>query len=107
VDTLNPLTIRERLRIQGAPDNFIIQPLDYMKDHKSYMKVYKQTGKFMPVEFCKYFAELCQKYIEGGNMSLCNERQGRQEELLNTAKKHVCRKGKDCEYCWLINDCHK
>ena len=53
-DTLNPLTIREKARIQGCPDNFIFKPLNYMKDDETIGKVSTQVTKFMPLEFTRH-----------------------------------------------------
>lgn len=104
-DTLNPLTMRERLRVQGAPDDFIVLPFDFMRDHKTYMAVYKQTGKFMPVEFCKYFAQQVKDYLEGKDITASFNRICRQEDLVNAAKKTVCRDPQDCMTCWLTEEC--
>lgn len=107
-DTLNPLTMRERLRIQGAPDDFILDPLDYMRDHKTYMAVYKQTGKFMPVEFTEYIADQIKHYLSGKKFKRSTgKRFIKRNEYIDKAKGLACRSGKDCDQCWLQGDCNE
>ena len=104
-DTLNPLTMRERLRIQGAPDDFILQPLDYMDDNATYMAVYKQTGKFMPVEFCHYIADQIQHYLEGKEFKRATgKRFIKTNPYINYAKKESCRLYM-CKECWMKSGC--
>jgi site-specific DNA-cytosine methylase len=108
-DTLNPLTMRERLRIQGAPDNFILDPLDYMRDHKTYMAVYKQTGKFMPVEFCTYFYNQVKCYLSGKeHKEATGKRFIKHNPYIDEAKYFCCKHelGEACTACWLEGECH-
>jgi len=111
-DTLNPLTIRERARIQGCPDDFIFYPLDYTRDHKTYSAVYKQTGKFMPVEFCRYVSRLIRCHMDGIKLkAITRNRFIKRFDLIDEAKRWYCRHveystGKDpCEWCWLTDEC--
>jgi site-specific DNA-cytosine methylase len=105
-DTLNPLTMRERLRIQGAPDDFVLDPIDYIHDHKTYMAVYKQTGKFMPVEFCHYIADQIKHYWEGKEFKReTGKRFIKRNEYIDLAKSRSCR-GKCCNECW-IEECEE
>jgi site-specific DNA-cytosine methylase len=106
-DTLNPLTMRERLRIQGAPDDFILDPLDFMRDHKTYMAVYKQTGKFMPVEFNKYIARQIRDYLRGLPPISTGERLIKPNQLIDEAKRACCIPLKQCKYCWLTKECDR
>lgn len=64
--TFQPLTIRERARIQGFPDDFIFYPLDYHKIPQMYNCLIKQTGKCMPIEFCTYIVNQMGEYIDNG-----------------------------------------
>ena len=73
---LNPLTnlpfsIRERLRIQGAPDDFKIEGMVTEPDgtwcHIRNMSLIRQTGKWMPVQFCEYIARQVADHIRGGD----------------------------------------
>lgn len=61
-----PLTLRQRARIQGAPDDFIFHPLNYPEDKRAYNAVMKQSGKFMPVQFCTYIVDQIGEYIDNG-----------------------------------------
>jgi site-specific DNA-cytosine methylase len=106
-DTLSPLTIRERARIQGCPDDFIFHPLDNMKDPRMYSCVYKQTGKFMPVEFCAYAAKQIFKYLSGDEQRSEGHRFINPNPYIDEAKRWLCSEGKYkgrgglCEACWI------
>jgi site-specific DNA-cytosine methylase len=105
-DTLNPLTMRERLRVQGAPDDFILYPLDYMKDFKTYVALYKQTGKFMPVEFNKFFAAQVEAHLKGKPFKCSGERFLNQNPFINEGKREGCKPhSSHCQKCWLTEDC--
>lgn len=58
-----PLTIRERARIQGCPDDFVFVP-DCEYSDPNHVKLIKQTGKFMPCEFTTYLSNQIAKYIK-------------------------------------------
>jgi len=64
-DTLYPFTIRERAKIQGCPDNFIFLPENITHTCKEYSHLIKQTGKFMPVEFCTFITQQIMNFLEG------------------------------------------
>lgn len=64
-DTLFPFTIRERARIQGCPDDFIFYPMGITETVKEYSHLIKQTGKFMPVEFCTFITGQIKDFLEG------------------------------------------
>jgi len=111
-DTLNPLTQRERARIQGCPDDFIFYPLDYMeRGFKTYSAVYKQLGKFMPIEFCRYIADQIAAHIKGKKFkSITNDRLINPNQYIDDAKRWYCqnvgykpkaRRAEICEACWL------
>lgn len=110
-DSLNPLTMRERARIQGCPDDFIFYPLNYMDDPKAYMAIYKQLGKFMPVEFNKYFAEMVRCHLESRPFESSGERFINHNPQIDEAKKWICEKGKCsdqgkvCFECWMKGSC--
>lgn len=64
-DTLYPFTIRERAKIQGCPDDFVFLPTGITTTGKEYGSLIKQTGKFMPVEFCTYITEQIMDFLKG------------------------------------------
>ncbi len=63
-----PLTVRERARLQGFPDDFVFygERLDDAGrwDHEKNAPMIKQTGKAMPVQFCRYVARQVRDHIE-------------------------------------------
>lgn len=64
-DTLYPFTIRERAKIQGCPDDFVFFPKGITQTGKQYGSLIKQTGKFMPVEFCTFLTQQIKDFLEG------------------------------------------
>ncbi len=108
-DTLNPLTMRERARIQGCPDNFIFQPLDFIDDFHTYQALYKQTGKFMPVEFNRYVAKQIAAHIKGKPFKSTGQRLIKPNEYVDEAKQTYCdlygyrgqRQKTICQACWI------
>ena len=61
-----PFTIRERLRIQGFDDDFILVPDKLVPEEKFYLYQIKQTGKCMPIEFAYYFAKQIRDFLDFG-----------------------------------------
>jgi DNA (cytosine-5)-methyltransferase 1 len=63
-----PLTIRERARIQGFKDDFILTPdgYDFYENKKKYQSLAKSTGKCMPVEFPQEFSRQLSDYLLNG-----------------------------------------
>lgn len=113
-DTLNPLTIRERARIQGCPDSFIFQPVDYFDRtdlRNAYMAVYKQSGKFMPVEFCDYVCRQISDNIRKRVRTYRGRRVANPNPHVDGAKKWYCENvGYEnqelaCEFCWMNTSC--
>jgi len=78
-DTLMPFTIRERAKIQGCPDDFVFLPKGVNKQNKDYRNLIKQTGKFMPVEFCTFLTQQIKDFLEGNR----NEEDYTQKRLIN------------------------
>lgn len=62
-DNLFPFTIRERAKIQGCPDDFVFLPKGVTKTGKEYGSLIKQTGKFMPVEFCTFITGQINEFL--------------------------------------------
>lgn len=63
-----PLTMRERLRIQGFGDEFELSHPAHEWGSPLHRNYIKQTGKSMPTEFPSYFARLIKDHIENGPM---------------------------------------
>lgn len=108
-----PFSLRERLRIQGAPDDFVLygEKLDGKRwDHYVNMALIKQTGKFMPVQFCTFIAAQIFVHINKVDMEISDERFIVPNEFVDEAKRFYCHnvgysKQKDvCDACW-ITDC--
>jgi len=115
-----PFTIREKLRIQGAPDDFVLYPTEYDSGGIVRMKHNIQVGKFMPVQACRYI--LNQIMINWYKDSPIEEK--KQTELeknyfrrtifsssINKAKREYCNitnytdQDKACKFCWLKKGC--
>lgn len=64
-DTYQPFTVRERARIQGLPDDFILFPL-IPKNQSEKLSLIKQTGKCMPTQFCDYITRLIADHLGEG-----------------------------------------
>lgn len=63
---IRPLTIRERLRIQGFADDFVVTPTEFEFNSKEHQSLIKQTGKCMPVQFPTYFAKQVSDFLKNG-----------------------------------------
>ena len=61
-----PLTMRERLRIQGFEDDFVLTPDGFDWGSKEHRNQIKQTGKCMPVQFPREFARQLFQYLGNG-----------------------------------------
>lgn len=109
-DTLNPFTIRERARIQGAPDDFIFYPVE-VKSLKDYQSLIKQTGKFMPVEFCTFLTQYIKDFLEGkiDKNNYTTRRFIKSNELISENRFNYCKnfgysnQKMVCEYCDMKN----
>lgn len=113
-DTLNPLTIRERARIQGCPDDFIFQPIGYFDEknlRQAYMAVYKQSGKFMPVEFCEYVCRQIAAHVNRRTWEATGKRIANPNPHVDEAKQWYCgnvgyeNQDQACGACWLSTRC--
>jgi site-specific DNA-cytosine methylase len=109
-DTLNPLTIRERARIQGCPDYFIFKPLD-IKDNWSKHKLLRfQTGKYIPYQFTSFLTKQIKDFMDKGELykeDYTCKRKIKSNDEINRAKYMYCQKTKysnqkeACKYCWI------
>jgi len=89
-DTMLPLTVRERARIQGCPDDFIFLPLDNQRKRQMYNDVYKQVGKFMPIEFCTFVSRQVAAYLKGRKFEANEMRMVRPDPYVTEAKLLYC-----------------
>jgi len=113
--TCLPLSIRERARIQGAPDDFIFYGTKLEKNGKwnfdKNMHMVKQTGKFMPVNFCRYAAKQIVAHIKGKPWKASGERLITESSYVNGAKFEYCEysgytdQESACANCWLVGRC--
>lgn len=64
-----PFSIRERARIQGFPDDFNFYGIKLNEEgewnHDKNIEMVKQTGKAMPIQFCRYAAGQIAYHIKG------------------------------------------
>ena len=105
-----PLSVRERARIQGCPDDFI-----FVGSPES--KLWAQTGKFMPVEFTTYITGMIQYFLLGGGSpedypGATGERAIGPNPYINVAKIEWCKdlggytnQKKACEFCGARDKC--
>ena len=111
----SPLTLRERARIQGFPDDFVFygaklnEAGEYNNDRNVHMA--KQTGKAMPVQFCRYVSGQVMTHLEGKNFKSSNHRVLRPNEFVDDAKRWYCTnvgyadQKRACSNCWLYSTC--
>lgn len=113
-----PLTLRERARIQGFPDDFIF----YNSKEGPYELTWdpfqgeggrgvKQTGKAMPIQFCEFVAKQVASHIQGLPFSSSGKRVLGPNPKVSKAKLEFCRLGgfaaqdEACANCWLHASC--
>jgi site-specific DNA-cytosine methylase len=106
-ETGMPLTVRERARIQGFPDHF-----QFVLPEKWAHLGIKQTGKAMPVEFCRFATEQFIEHLEQrGHFEPTCERFANIPDLVSEEKENYCKttgysdQGTACDMCWKARDC--
>lgn len=113
-----PLTIRERARIQGFPDDFMFHHDDegpartvwepYNSDGQ---RGIKQTGKAMPLQFCTYVADQVKHHIEGKPFETTGKRVIKPNDKVTQAKLDFCSlsgyadQESACKACWHFDKC--
>lgn len=114
----SPLTIRERARIQGFPDDFLFHhdeegPMrkvwePYSSDGQ---RGIKQTGKAMPLQFCTYVADQVKHFIEKKPFVTTGRRVLKPNPKVTQAKVDFCSQSgyadqaAACAQCWHRAEC--
>lgn len=107
-----PLTIRERARVQGVPDDFefigqVFNDKGELDYHKS-IKLSYQTGKCMPVQFNEYLSKLIMANINGEKIASTCQRVLKENKIVTEHKIKMCElnhKKEHCEHCWCKDRC--
>ena len=81
-DTYMPLTIRERAKLGGCPDDFIFIPNQENEIKRWHNNLIHQTGKFMPVEFTSLLTQQIKDFLEGKR----DESKYTKQRLINSDK---------------------
>ncbi len=112
-----PFTIRERARIQGFADDFIFYGtrLDDRGQwvHEKNIDMLKQTGKAMPIQFCRYVAEQVRAAALGRSFGSSGLRLIAPNPLVDEAKRWYCQnvgyadQQAACSACWLRPTCDR
>lgn len=108
-----PFSLRERCRIQGIPDDFILYGTKIEDDgtwnHLKNSALIKQTGKCMPVQFCRYISEQIADHLQGIEFIGLGNRIKNPTAEITEAKVWFCKnigysnKKGACEVCWIKN----
>lgn len=110
-----PFTIRERARIQGFPDDFLFygtklnEKGEWLHEHN--IHVVKQTGKAMPIQFCRYVSDQIRHHIEGRPFKSSGARLEVPNPYVDQSKKWYCLnvgysdQEKACQRCWMAETC--
>ncbi len=109
----SPLTIRERARIQGFPDDFMFHhdeegPLREVWEpyNSDGQRGIKQTGKAMPLQFCTYVADQVKHFIEKKPFETSGRRVLKPNPKVTQAKLDYCSQSgyadqpAACAACW-------
>jgi len=113
-----PLSLRERARIQGFPDDFVFYNDDagplaptWEPYGPAGQRGVKQTGKAMPIEFCAFVAKQVKAHIQGKNFPVTGERVLKPNPLVSEAKQAYCSsvgysdQTTACANCWMKDSC--
>lgn len=111
-----PISIRERARIQGFPDDFVFYGTRFEDggkwSHNNHnMWMVKQTGKAMPIEFNAYVAKHIVAHIRGEQSPATHQRFLKPDPHISNAKEWFCDnvgysdQESACSSCWLYATC--
>jgi hypothetical protein len=110
-----PLSVRERCRVQGFPDDFVIYGVKLDRngrwDHFANLPIVKQTGKAMPAQWCEFVARQARAHIEKKKFSTSGLRFCKPHPTVDAAKMEYCRnvgyarQRAACGECWLKDTC--
>lgn len=111
----NPHTIRERARIQGFPDDFVFYGTKYKDDgrwtHDDNIHMSRQTGKAMPIQFCRYVSQQIAAHIKGEEWNCTDQRCLPSNDHIDDAKLWYCKnvgysdQERSCKACWMQKSC--
>jgi DNA (cytosine-5)-methyltransferase 1 len=110
-----PMSIRERARIQGFPDDFVfvgeVLESDGTWVHDRNNKLIKQTGKAMPIQFCTHAAKEAMRGILGKPIKGASTRILKENPYVTEAKQWFCKEigysqqHLACSNCWTNKRC--
>lgn len=110
-----PFSVRERCRVQGFPDDFVIRGVKLDRhgrwNHFENLGIVKQTGKAMPVQWCEYVARQIRRHIEGKKHVSTGLRFCKPHPTVDEAKMQYCkeigyaRQADACGECWMRTTC--
>lgn len=111
----DPYTIRERARIQGFPDDFVFYGTKLNEkgewDHAKNQHMVRQTGKAMPIQFCRYVSAQIAANINRKNWVCTDRRVLNSDPNIDEAKIWYCSnvgysdQHGACKACWLRKKC--
>lgn len=112
--TLLPMSLRERARLMGFPDDFVfydekVRP-DGTWDSDKNGDVITQTGRCIPIEFCRFLSRQIRAHIDKKPFACSGERLIKRNTIVDHAKMKFCRERgyadqrAACSNCW-IEEC--